>query len=142
MCQRAFSGLYLENYISSELKNVTLTVLEGEVILELEDDIKPPVKLAKGSNSAVQTDIFHKVHTVSSFPSCFMYTYVNNTKANLKESKGTIAGSKRRGMRSPFPFLEDTEETVNGFLNMLSHIGNSFLYVFYDVPMVRRERIR
>lgn len=133
-------GLLLENYISGDLRNVTLTILEGEVTYQVEGKNEPLQKLGKGASVEVETEIFHKIQTVSSVPSCFMYTYINSTSEHLKEeNRNTV--SSIRGMHSPFPLLEDTEHTVKSLSNMFGHIGNSLLTVFYDVPMMRRGRM-
>lgn len=133
-----FPGLYLENYISPDLSNVSLTVLEGEVIYE--DELKlGSVHLKKNERTFIPTSIFHKVHTISQTPSCYMYTYLNKTREILKEEERPPDFDKT--MRSPFPLLEDRTQLAEGTGRMLGFIANAFLNVLYDVPMVRRTRM-
>ncbi|XP_017875588.1 vitamin K-dependent gamma-carboxylase, partial [Ceratina calcarata] len=78
-----FPEMHLDNYITSNFTNVTLTVLEGEVAYsdkKQECDVVVP----KGSSVPIVTGQFHKVKTISSYPACYMYTYNSN-----KERKET-----------------------------------------------------
>ncbi|GJQ87061.1 GC [Trypoxylus dichotomus] len=133
-----FPGLYLENYISPDLSNVSLTVLEGEVIYE--DELKlGHVKLTKKERTFIPTGIFHKVHTVSATPSCYIYTYLNKTRERLKEEDRPADFDN--WTRSPFPLLEDRIHLAEGAGRMFGFVANAILNVLYDVPMVRRTKI-
>lgn len=137
-----FPGLYLENYISGDLTNITLTVLEGMVIYEFEDETSKQsvgVQLYKGDSYPLETERFHRIHTVSKTPSCYMYTYVNGTKEELKDTE-TASIKPKYVMKSPFPLVEDIGERWNNHVRMLRHIWNSFLYVLYRRPIVKRSR--
>lgn len=137
-------GLYLEHYISEELRNVSLTVLEGTVFYEVEDEENGQswgAKLTKGSNYPVEVGTFHKVHTLSSSPSCYMYTYVNSTKEQLGNQITDAAATTSYKMKSPFPLIEDLDDRMENFLMMLGHISNSFLNVLYKRPLLKRSRL-
>lgn len=142
----------MENYITADMKNVTLTVLEGEVYYE-RDNIQfkhsqSPLgaKLASGASTRVRVGIFHRVHTLGSRPACYMYTYINKTREesgemlndNLVIDNGDAA---TKVYNSPFPFLEDMATRFDRIGTTLGFIGNSLLNVFYNVPMVRRTRV-
>lgn len=75
--------MHLDNYIAKNLTNVTLSVLEGEVVYS---DEKQPydVVIPKGSSVPIRTGQFHKVTTTSAYPACYMYTC---TKGNDQESE-------------------------------------------------------
>ncbi|NXF56278.1 VKGC carboxylase, partial [Oceanites oceanicus] len=105
-----FPGLHLENFVSEDLGNTSLRVLRGEVLVELVEqhrnrslregegmqvrawgdaggvlggspsaaDGPPPAQLPAGQ--------YHKVHTVSAEPSCYMYLYVNTTALALERN--------------------------------------------------------
>ena len=83
----------MENYLSDELKNVTLRVLEGEIILEEEEEEEAEVEEEKGCGQGtmvkegdaanLKTGRFHKVHTVGSHPVRYVYTFANGTKQHL-----------------------------------------------------------
>lgn len=137
-----FPGMFLENYITPDLTNITLTVLEGSVIYEFEDEETGQsmgVNLKKGDSYPMEAESFHRIHTTSKIPSCFMYTYVNGTKEALGGSEITSPKPKHV-MKSPFPLVEDLEERWNNFLRMIGHISNSFLHVMYHKPLIRRSR--
>lgn len=81
--------MHLENYIETDLSNVTLTVLSGYVIYEIEDlDKKQSVGilLSKGKFYKMEIGRFHKVHTIGLSPSVYMYTYFNQTRRELQLS--------------------------------------------------------
>ncbi|XP_017784728.1 PREDICTED: vitamin K-dependent gamma-carboxylase isoform X2 [Nicrophorus vespilloides] len=128
-----FPGLSLENFISPDLDNVTLTVIEGEVVLQTELNDKQ-VQLVKGSSIPIVSNVFHTILTVGERPSCFMYTYFNKTKDELKEEETSIKSSQY----SPMPLLEDSAASVEGFVRMWDLVGNSILNLIYQVPMIRR----
>ncbi|CAL9683478.1 unnamed protein product [Knipowitschia caucasica] len=79
-----FPGLHLENFVSEDLGNTSVQVLQGEVIIELVEE-KKNYTLKAGEQTQVPAGAYHKVHTVSDGPSCFMYVYVNTTEAALQE---------------------------------------------------------
>ncbi|XP_022081275.1 vitamin K-dependent gamma-carboxylase-like [Acanthaster planci] len=80
-----FPGLYLENFVSEDFTNTTLEVLKGEVIVELLDKIKN-VTLKEGEKMQVPAGKFHNVYTISTTPSCYMYTFVNETAVMLEQN--------------------------------------------------------
>lgn len=129
-----FSGLYLENYIHKDLTNVTLMVLQGEVILEITD--KGNISLPRGHRISVPTAVFHKVHTVSTTPSCYMYTYMNKTMLDTddKSSQSTIHTSS-------FTFAKEMKIRWKNLLRGLALVGKSVLKVLYSVPMAKRIRV-
>lgn len=129
----------MENYITEELGNISLTVLEGTVLYENEFSSKP-IRMETGVSIRVPAGVFHKIHTVSEVPSCFMYTYTNKTKEALKE-ENTKANPSKKSMHSPFPILENSNERLENFGQFLGILGNSFLNVFYNVPMIRRKKL-
>ncbi|KAK4879128.1 hypothetical protein RN001_007274 [Aquatica leii] len=77
-----FPGMYLENYLTDDLVNVTLTILGGEVIYETELQAMS-IKLTTGSNYVIPTNKFHKIYTNGIKPSFYMYTFVNQTLEKL-----------------------------------------------------------
>lgn len=81
-----FPGMYLENYISTDFANVSLTVLEGEVIYS-EEELVNTIIVPKEKSIPVKTGMFHRVKTTSSYPACYMYTYTNQTKKQLESDR-------------------------------------------------------
>lgn len=74
-----FPGMYLENYISTDFTNVSLTVLEGEITYSKEETMDV-ITVPKKKSIPVETGKFHRIKTTSSYPACYMYTYTNQTK--------------------------------------------------------------
>ncbi|XP_062452886.1 vitamin K-dependent gamma-carboxylase isoform X3 [Rhea pennata] len=77
-----FPGLHLENFVSEDLGNTSLRVLRGEVTVELVEQGSNHT-LREGEGLQLPAGQYHKVHTVSPEPSCYMYIYVNTTALAL-----------------------------------------------------------
>ncbi|XP_064353907.1 vitamin K-dependent gamma-carboxylase [Dromaius novaehollandiae] len=80
-----FPGLHLENFVSEDLGNTSLQVLRGEVTVELVEQGSNRT-LREGEGLQVPAGQYHKVHTVSPEPSCYMYVYVNTTALALEKN--------------------------------------------------------
>uniref|UniRef100_A0A7N8X9B8 Gamma-glutamyl carboxylase n=1 Tax=Mastacembelus armatus TaxID=205130 RepID=A0A7N8X9B8_9TELE len=85
-----FPGLHLENFVSEDLGNTSIHLLQGKVNVEIVDQNKN-YTLQAGEQIKVQlhtvpAGAYHKVFTVSEEPSCYMYIYVNTTEAALQEN--------------------------------------------------------
>lgn len=120
----------MENYIENDNTNVTLTLIDGTVTFETElnDEV---IKLSQGDYIKVPTEVFHKITTISSRPSCFMYTYVNEAAASTPKHHQT--------KHSPIPIIEDATEHYNSLKQFFVNIANGFVSIVYDVPMTRRK---
>ncbi|XP_041825213.1 vitamin K-dependent gamma-carboxylase [Melanotaenia boesemani] len=80
-----FPGLHLENFVSEDLGNTSIHVLQGQVNVEVVEEKKNHT-LQPGQKIKVPAGAYHKVYTVSEDPSCYMYIYVNTTEAALQEN--------------------------------------------------------
>uniref|UniRef100_A0A8D0DD15 Vitamin K-dependent gamma-carboxylase n=1 Tax=Sander lucioperca TaxID=283035 RepID=A0A8D0DD15_SANLU len=80
-----FPGLHLENFVSQDLGNTSISVLQGKVNVEIVEE-KKNFTLQPGEQIKVPAGAYHKVYTVSEDPSCYMYIYVNTTEAALQEN--------------------------------------------------------
>ncbi|KAM6902530.1 vitamin K-dependent gamma-carboxylase [Xenentodon cancila] len=80
-----FPGLHLENFVSEDLGNTSIHVLQGHVNVEVVEE-KKNYTLQPGEQIKVPAGAYHKVYTVSDVPSCYMYVYVNTTEAALLEN--------------------------------------------------------
>ncbi|KAJ8731764.1 hypothetical protein PYW08_014494 [Mythimna loreyi] len=92
-----FPGYEQEKYIPVELRNVTLTILEGIVVFEPEvtkQRIGQSFKLTKGNRTQVIPGMFHKVLNIGEEPAFYMYTFYNSTEANLEKNHLSIANPK------------------------------------------------
>lgn len=134
----SFLDMTLENYIQEDLSNVTFTVLEGEVVYEIEDTVllqSIGVKLKKGDSIPIEVGFFHKIHTISQNPSCYMYTY---TRGSVIEEN---IGKTNAKFYSPFPLLEDTEVRYREFLRMWKHIVSAMSHLLFSTPYQIRTEI-
>ncbi|XP_060642951.2 vitamin K-dependent gamma-carboxylase [Anolis sagrei] len=80
-----FPGLHLENFVSEDLGNASLQLLKGEVVVEMVKEGQNHT-LREGDRIQLPPGEYHKVFTVSSEPSCYMYIYVNTTEAALEQN--------------------------------------------------------
>ncbi|XP_073444668.1 vitamin K-dependent gamma-carboxylase [Dendrobates tinctorius] len=80
-----FPGLHLENFVSDDLGNTSIQVLQGEVSVEIVKDTKN-FTLRQGDRMQLPAGEYHKVFTVSPGPSCYMYLYVNTTAVTLEQN--------------------------------------------------------
>ncbi|CAJ0948335.1 unnamed protein product [Ranitomeya imitator] len=80
-----FPGLHLENFVSDDLGNTSIQVLQGEVSVEIVKDTKN-FTLREGDRMQLPAGEYHKVFTVSPGPSCYMYLYVNTTAVTLEQN--------------------------------------------------------
>lgn len=131
-----FPGMYLDNYISKNFTNVTLTVLEGEITYSDEEQ-RYDIVVSKGSSIQIQTGQFHKVTTTSAYPACYMYTCTNRNK----EEPETDGIMELEEPREAFPIAREIRYKVDAWIRALYHIANSFFHLVYNVPMVRRVQV-
>ncbi|XP_046901014.1 vitamin K-dependent gamma-carboxylase [Hypomesus transpacificus] len=80
-----FPGLHLENYVSEDLGNTSVQVLQGQLSVEVVSENKN-YTLKTGEQMKLPPGAYHKVYTVSTEPSCYMYIYVNTTEAALQKN--------------------------------------------------------
>nr|XP_050847817.1 vitamin K-dependent gamma-carboxylase isoform X1 [Vespula vulgaris]XP_050847819.1 vitamin K-dependent gamma-carboxylase isoform X1 [Vespula vulgaris] len=132
-----FPSMSLENYISSDFTNVSLTVLEGEVAYNEENQMES-VTLKKGLSIDVKTEKFHRIKTITPYPACYMYTYTNQTKQKLDINRQV----ENTNTKEPFSLVQELNYKVDSWGRALSHLANAFFNLVYDVPMIRRVRVR
>ncbi|XP_053573784.1 vitamin K-dependent gamma-carboxylase isoform X2 [Bombina bombina] len=80
-----FPELHLENFVSEDLGNTSIHILQGEVNVEIVKEAKN-FSLKEGDHMQLPAGEYHKVFTVSSSPSCYMYLYVNTTAVTLEQN--------------------------------------------------------
>nr|XP_012134614.1 PREDICTED: vitamin K-dependent gamma-carboxylase [Megachile rotundata] len=131
-----FPGMHLDNYISKNFTNVSLTVLEGEVKYSDENKGKGVI-VSKGSSIPIKTGQFHKVETISTYPACYMYTYTNRNKQKSESDRTSDLDEQRE----PLSIRKEINYKVDAWLRSFNHIANAFFYLVYNVPMVRRVQV-
>ncbi|NXK70182.1 VKGC carboxylase, partial [Sylvietta virens] len=101
-----FPGLHLENFVSEDLGNTSLRVLQGKVVVELVEQ-QQNHSLQEGEGMQLPAGQYHKVHTVSPEPSCYMYLYVNTTALELEHNLTRLRELRERVLngteQSPLP---------------------------------------
>ncbi|XP_036385737.1 vitamin K-dependent gamma-carboxylase [Megalops cyprinoides] len=80
-----FPGLHLENYVSPDLGNTSVQVLQGQVKVEIVEE-KKNYSLLPGDKMMLPAGEYHKVYTISEEPSSYMYIYVNTTEVALQKN--------------------------------------------------------
>lgn len=89
-----YPKMKLENFITTDLENVTLKVLRGQIEFQ-ERDFDKRKTLNVGEEVAVKSGTFHYVTTIGSEASCYMYTFVNKTmrllETNIKSDARELA---------------------------------------------------
>ncbi|CAH1236549.1 unnamed protein product [Diabrotica balteata] len=131
-----YPGFTLENFIKDDLENATLTVLEGTIVYEIENIgtlQSQGITLNKGQSIPIEIDAFHKIHTISNTPSCFMYTFSKKDIVGTTDIKAAYA---------PFPLIENMVERMESALLMWTHIKNSVFNIFFGIPYELRSRIK
>jgi len=79
----------MENFIAGSLGNVSLTVLNGEVEFiqnarDSESKVVRKMSLTAGESTKVSRKAFHHIKTTSNQPSCYMYSFINETAQRNK----------------------------------------------------------
>ncbi|XP_017059532.1 vitamin K-dependent gamma-carboxylase isoform X2 [Drosophila ficusphila] len=135
-----FPGLTLTNFISPDLINCTLTILEGNVRYRNERDPEAYF-LTAGKSIGLENNITHLVTTIGQKPASYLFTYTNKTM--LEQDEGGITTDKpEREARSILPLWQEFQHRVTNYQQFLAHIGNCLLYLIYDVPIPLAVRDR
>lgn len=117
-----FPGLHLEAFIQEDLGNTSITLLSGSVVVELVD-LNKNYSLNPGDKIQVPPGQFHKVHTVSEEPSCYMYIYINTTYVEIMEKVETVEKTMseknisaetaiKRKLSRQDPYVDDVRQEI------------------------------
>ena len=145
-----YPGLTLENYLPAELTNVSLILMKGKIIVEQNgtENVTMTMEMnefdlsARTQKVSIETDQFHKIHTISSFPSCYMYTYSNRTADSQSESPNVEEEDPQPHCLYIINLINTfVHEKFDIFSRSFYLIMNAYLHVFFDVPMVVRKNV-
>lgn len=127
-----FPDQTVESYISSDLDNVTLTVLDGTVVYQSQqkDHIQ---KVEKGGSVQIDRQQFHRITTTSKTPSCVMYTYVNRTMQNVEQKSD-------ESDKSILPIWKELGKRLVNMKQFYLNVQNSLLCQLYGIPLPEREK--
>lgn len=138
-----FPGLSLDNYVAKSADNVSLTVLDGAVIVSYASEHQSinhsPVVLHKGQSTAIRRETFHNILVVSDTPATYMYTYTNGT---AREAPEAGQGESTCSQEALLPLWEEAKQRWSKFEMFFHHVLNSILFQIYGVPMPVRVRDR
>uniref|UniRef100_A0A1B0CNL9 Vitamin K-dependent gamma-carboxylase n=1 Tax=Lutzomyia longipalpis TaxID=7200 RepID=A0A1B0CNL9_LUTLO len=128
-----FPGLQMENFISKDLDNVTITCIDGSVRVssEASDDT---MTLTPGQSVKLHAGIFHRVLVLGETPACYMYTFQNQTMKNLTEGGHLLVEDEPPLL----PIVDELHHRWENFVKFFAHVGNSLLFEVYGVPMPMR----
>uniref|UniRef100_A0A6Q2YCR2 Vitamin K-dependent gamma-carboxylase n=1 Tax=Esox lucius TaxID=8010 RepID=A0A6Q2YCR2_ESOLU len=108
-----FPGLHLENYVSEDLGNTSVQVLQGQLNVEIVDE-KKNYTLQPGEKKQLPAGAYHKVYTVSEGPSCYMYIYVNTTEAALQRNFTKLFELQERVRNGTEPLPPELQPLITG----------------------------
>lgn len=126
-----FSGYALEKFIPAEFRNVTLTVLQGQIAFEPEVtkyQNGQSYRLNSGYATKVDGNMFHRVINIGRETAFYMYIFYNNTEANLKKNDKVLSKHK-------FPILMELEKRFSDMLIFADNLYNGLYKLFFRLPM-------
>ncbi|XP_011294794.3 vitamin K-dependent gamma-carboxylase [Musca domestica] len=129
-----FPGLTLDHFISPDLTNVSLTILEGHVRYKSESD-NESYFLTAGKSIGLPVGVMHHITTIGMKPSCYLYTYVNKTM----EQENIIIDNTTKE-KPLLPLWQEFKTRVENYKRFLQHMGNCILYLLYGVPIPMKIR--
>ncbi|XP_017469542.1 PREDICTED: vitamin K-dependent gamma-carboxylase [Rhagoletis zephyria] len=133
-----FPGLTLDNYISPELTNVTLTILAGNVRYK-SDDEDEFYFLTAGKSFVLKSGETHHITTIGQKPSSYLYTFMNKT---MIDNELLIDDYSSKEPKPLLPLWDEFKSRVKNYKQFLKHMANCVLYLFYDVPIPMEVRER
>ncbi|KAG4077546.1 hypothetical protein HA402_002973 [Bradysia odoriphaga] len=128
-----FPDQTVESYISSDLDNVTLTVLDGTVVYQSQQ-LGAFQNVETGQSIHVSGQQFHRVTTTSRTPSCVMYTYVNRTMQNIEQKL-------EESNESILPIWTEIYKRVANMKQFYFNVQNSLLFELYGIPIPERGKV-
>ncbi|EEB12966.1 vitamin k-dependent gamma-carboxylase, putative [Pediculus humanus corporis] len=131
-----FPGMHLENYIEMEFTNVTVTVLEGTITLEQGNNNNT---LAKGDFAKINEGTFHKIYTISTVPSCYMYTY-NNFSVDTKIDTNLNGTASLGSAILNEIFVENLSIRFEKLFNSFTRLRDCFYKLLFNVPIPIRNK--
>uniref|UniRef100_A0A0A1WX33 Vitamin K-dependent gamma-carboxylase n=1 Tax=Zeugodacus cucurbitae TaxID=28588 RepID=A0A0A1WX33_ZEUCU len=134
-----FPGMTLDNQLSEDLTNVTLTILAGNVRYK-SDDEDQDYFLTAGKSFVLSSGETHHITTIGQNPSAYFFTYTNKTMIAEASRGGQNANQKSPPLL--LPVWSEFENRVKNYKVFLQHMANCLLYLLYDVPIPMEVRER
>uniref|UniRef100_A0A8D1VM77 HTTM-like domain-containing protein n=1 Tax=Sus scrofa TaxID=9823 RepID=A0A8D1VM77_PIG len=108
-----FPGLHLENFVSEDLGNTSIQLLQGQVTVELVAEQKNQT-LQEGEKMQLPAGEYHKVYTLPPGPSCYMYIYVNTTELALEQDLAYLQELKEKVENGSGPLPPELQPLLGG----------------------------
>ncbi len=130
----------MENFVSSDLENVQIKVLKGRIELEVESSGERRI-LDVGENASIPNSLFHQIYTVSSTPSCYMYSFRNRDKTASANIVAAATSAESSTLSQSF-FLKEQifselktlgyviRRSIQLIVTAVSNIINNFVPIF------------
>lgn len=118
-----FPELIMDNFIPSELNNVTLTVLHGSLGYVDRSEGNAFYNITIGQKKTIQSGQFHKIKTISKTPACFMYTFSNQTMAQNNRAMEALVHNFSYQQKFLYKLINHYENLKQFMIN----IFNAFL---------------
>ncbi|XP_039963538.1 vitamin K-dependent gamma-carboxylase [Bactrocera tryoni] len=134
-----FPGLTLDNYISTDLTNVTLTILAGNVRYK-SDDEDEAYFLTAGKSFGLQSGETHHITTIGLKPSSYLYTFMNKTM--IDNATPATENINQKPKKPLLPLWDEFRNRIKNYKEFLKHMANCVLYLLYDVPIPMEVRER
>lgn len=132
-----FPGFNMDHFIPSDLRNVTLTVLEGAVMYRKVDTNTSKAIYSSQSITGIEANAFHNIQVISDTPASYMFTYLNYTMQLLDRNGGEVMVEESK---PKLPLWAEFKSRAADYKRFFIHVGNAFLHEVYGVPMPRRLR--
>ncbi|XP_043940230.1 vitamin K-dependent gamma-carboxylase [Protopterus annectens] len=138
-----FPGLHLENFVSEDLGNTSVQVLQGEVVVEIQNSKNYSLK--EGDKMQLPAGDYHKVYTVSETPSCYMYIYVNTTDVALEHNFTKLheLREKIKNGTETEPLPPELQPLVTGSIddvNLTDPVVRAFLHRQKKIEEIQKKR--
>ncbi|XP_067612623.1 vitamin K-dependent gamma-carboxylase [Eurosta solidaginis] len=133
-----FPGLTLDNFISPDLTNVTLTILAGNVRYK-SDDEDESYFLTAGKSFVLKSGETHHITTIGQKPSSYLYTFMNKT---MIDNELLVDAYEDKQSRPLLPIWDEFTARIKNYKQFLKHMANCVLFLLYDVPIPMNLRER
>jgi vitamin K-dependent gamma-carboxylase len=118
-----FPGLSMENWIPADVANASLYVLDGKVDVSFENGSR--LALKTNETTILPTDGTHVVHTRSSKPACYMYTYMGLRADNETTTQNDVQDNDSVWLDLWSPYKKS-----------IGLVSQSILSLVFGIPLV------
>lgn len=129
-----FPGLQMDSFISSDLDNVTLTVLEGQIDFFETSDGEKAKGIGKGQTIPISSGKFHHIRTIGDTPSCYMYIYVNRTMQYLTENSSIELADEDMVQKPLLPLWSELGNRLKNYRKFFNEL-NEHIFKYFSLSL-------